>query len=97
MIALCDIYSEDPITETLYLYLDICDYNYVKNSLEPVLGMIFSSINHKHYFPKRYYIPDRQKTVGRIKVYIRDRSMSILNSLMKKLELTLHLKKRKDG
>ena len=96
VIALCDICSEDIINETVYLYSDMCDYTYVKNSLEPILRMIFPSNNHEQYFPERYYVPVRQKNLGRIKVYIRDRSMNIPNSLEKRIELTLHLK-RKDG
>ena len=96
MIALCDIYTEDLITETLYLYSDICDYSYIKNSLEPVLRMIFPSNNHGQYFSEKYYIPIRAKTLGRIKVYIRDRSMNVPDSFSKRIALTFHLKRR-DG
>ena len=79
-----------------YLYSDICDYSYIKNSLEPVLRMIFPSNNHGQYFSEKYYIPIRAKTLGRIKVYIRDRSMNVPDSFSKRIALTFHLKRR-DG
>ena len=95
-VAICDIHTEDPLSETVYLYSDISEYNYIKNSLKPVLRMIFpSNINHM-IFPVRYYVLIRPKTLGRIKVYIRDRAKNIPNSLSERVELTLHLK-RLDG
>ena len=86
-VAICDIHTQDPLSETVYLYSDISEYNYIKNSLEPVLRMIF---------PVRYYVLVRPKTLGRIKVYIRDRAKNIPNTLSERVELTLHLK-RLDG
>ena len=95
-VAVCDIHTQNPLSETVYLYTDISEYNYIKSSLEPILRMIFPSNSNHVIFPVRYYVPVRPKSLGRIKVYIRDRDKNIPNSLSERVELTLHLK-RSDG
>ena len=97
-VALVDLCTKNALDKNLYIYSDIADYSYVKSSLEPILRIIYPTVNSINYFSERYYIRVRQKTLGRIFLYIRDSEGQIPLNFDQEVTLTLHLKKkRKDG
>ena len=95
-IVLCDINLNTNLTESVYVYSDICDQSYVLNSSEPVIRLIFPSASSTSYsFTNRYYLPIKQKVLTRIRVYIRDNEMNSVSSLSEEIQLTLHARLKK--
>ena len=91
--ALCDIFLNEKISETLMVFSDICDYSFVRDSLEPILRMVMPNNKRSQLFPDRFYLGVRQSNLGRIKIYIKDRSFNNAVALKGEIQLTLHLKK----
>ena len=95
-IALCDINLNPTLTESIYVFSDICDQSYVLNSSEPVIKLVYPSGSSTSYsFTNRYYLPIKQKTLNRIRIYIRDRDMNSVSRLSEDIQLTLHARVKK--
>ena len=95
-IALCDINLNTTLTESIYVFSDICDQSYVLNSSEPVIKLVYPSGSSTSYsFTNRYYLPIKQKTLNRIRIYIRDRDMNSVSRLSEDIQLTLHARVKK--
>ena len=74
-------------------FSDICDYSFVRDSLEPILRMLMPNNKRSQLFPDRFYLGVRQSNLGRIKIYIKDSSFNNALALKGEIQLTLHLKK----
>ena len=95
-IALCDINLNTTLTDSIYVFSDICDQSYVLNSSEPVIKLVYPSGSSTSYsFTNRYYLPIKQKTLSRIRIYIRDRDMNSVSRLSEDIQLTLHARVKK--
>ena len=92
-VALCDIFLNEKISDTLMVYSDICDYSFVRDSLEPILRMVMPNNKRSQIFSYRFYLGVRQSNLGRIKIYIKDSSFKNVVALKGEIQLTLHLKK----
>ena len=92
-VALCDIFLNEKISDTLMVYSDICDYSFVRDSLEPILRMVMPNNKRSQIFSDRFYLGVRQSNLGRIKIYIKDSSFKNAVALKGEIQLTLHLKK----
>ena len=94
-IALCDFYHNSEVNEILHVFCDLCDYNYIGNSLEPIIRTIYPNNSSSDFqFSSNYYISVKNKSLNRIKVYIRDVNFSLPSSITGDIHLTLHLKRR---
>ena len=90
-IALCDINLNTALTESVYVFSDVCGQSYVLNSSEPVIRLIYPSPSTtSHSFTNRYYLPIKQKAFTRIRIYIRDSDMTYASRLTNDIQLTLH-------
>ena len=49
-VALCDIFFNEKIAETIMVFSDICDYSFVRDSLEPILRMVMPTIKEAKFF-----------------------------------------------
>ena len=58
--ALCDIFLNEKISETLMVFSDICDYSFVRDSLEPILRMVMPNNKRSQLLPDRFYLGVRQ-------------------------------------
>ena len=95
-IALCDINLSTTLTDSVYVFSDICDQSYVLNSSEPVIRLLYPSNSSTSYsFTNRYYLPIKQKAFTRIRVYIRDSDMTYASRLTHDIQLTLHARLKK--
>ena len=95
-IALCNINLNTPLTDSIYVFSDICDQSYVLNSSEPVIKLVYPSGSSTSYsFTNRYYLPIKQKTLSRIRIYLRDRDMNSVSRLSEDIQLTLHARVKK--
>ena len=74
-------------------FSDICDYTFVRDSLEPILRILMPNNKRSELFPDRFYLGVRQSNLGRIKIYIKDSSLNNAVALKGEIQLTLHLKK----
>ena len=92
-VALCDIFLNEKISDTLMVYSDICDYSFVRDSLEPILRMVMPNNKRSQIFSDRFYLGVRQSNLGRIKIYIKDSSFKNAVALKGEIQLTIHLKK----
>ena len=95
-VALCDIFLNEKISNSLMVFSDICEYSFVRDSIEPILRILIPNNRKSHIFPDRYYMGVRQSNLGRIKIYIKDSSLNNAVALKGEIQLTLHLKKE-DG
>ena len=95
-IALCDINLNSTLTDSVYIFSDICDQSYVLNSSEPVIRLIYPSTSFTSYsFTNRYYLPIKQKAFTRICIYIRESDMAYASRLTHDIQLTLHARLKK--
>ena len=94
-IALCDINFGNEISESLYVVSDICNYSYCLDSSEPILRVIYPSNQKFIYFSKKYYIPVRDNNIRRISLYIKNKSGENTQILTERLDVTLHLRRRR--
>ena len=92
-VALCDIFFNEKISDTLMVCSDICDYSFVRDSLEPILRMVMPNNKRSQIFSDRFYLGVRQSNLGRIKIYIKDSCFNNAVTIKGELQLTLHLKK----
>ncbi len=87
-IALIEINYPGKYKQDLYVFCDICDYNYVKNGYKPLLRIV----NGSQVYRKLLYIPLSTTNISRIRVYIRDEKGRIPAVNFKSLRCTLVIK-----
>ena len=62
-VGICDFYASTVTNETLYLFADIVDYSYVRNSMQGVLRLLPPTNSNKYQlFNKVYYLPVKNKS-----------------------------------
>ena len=94
--SLCDFHASTVSNETLYLFSDIVDYSYVRNSMEGILRLLpQSNWNKYQLFNNVYYLPLKNQSFSRIGIYIKNKNLHFASSLTGVVELTLHLRKKK--
>ena len=97
-VGICDFYASTVINETLYLFSDIVDYSYVRNSMQGILRLLPQSNSNKYQlFNNVYYLPIKNKKFSRIRIYIKNKNLHFASSLTGVVELTLHLRRRRRG
>ena len=97
-VALCDFHLSEGSLEMLYIFADLCDYSYVRDSVQPILRIIYPHTSEKNYiFPHIFYIPITNNTFTRINFYIKDKTLRLLTTLTGEIQMTLHFKKKKNG
>ena len=84
-IALTEINYPGKYKQDLYVYCDVCDYNYVKDGYKPILRII----NGSNTYNKLFYIPISSSHISRIRVYIRDNKDRIPSVPIKTLRCTV--------
>jgi hypothetical protein len=88
--ALAEIYfTREALTQDLYVYCDLCDYNYVNQQYSPILRIINSG---DEIFDKCFYVPLVNKLISRIRIYIKTKSGEKPSVSIQKLRCTLQLK-----
>lgn len=87
-IALTEISITPNKKADLYVYCDVCDYSYQRNTRKPILRIIKGSTT----FAKPYYIPVAVNYTPRIRVYIRDSKGNIPSFEISTSRCTLALK-----
>ena len=93
LVALSDLNLNVTTTETLYIFCDIFDISYIKNSMKPILRMIYPTGSSKSFSFLKRYNPIVQRNFTHLQIYIRDKTMNVPAIITEDLELTLHLKK----
>ncbi len=86
--GLSEIGFSNPIADELYVYCDMCEYSYVKDSNQPILRIVRGS----RLYTKPYFIPIVNQHVSRIRVYIRDEFGQIPSIAVERSRCTLLLK-----
>ena len=96
VVGLCDFRLTESSSDELYILSDLCEYSYVRDSLQPILRIIYPENTEKNYiFPRIFYIPITNNTFTRINFYIKDKTLRLLMSLVGEIRMTLHFKRRK--
>ena len=91
-VGICDFHVSTVTNETLYLFSDIVDYSYVRNSMEGILRLLPQSNSNKYQlFNNVYYLPLKNQSFSRIGIYIKNKNLHFASSLTGVVELTLHL------
>ena len=95
-VGICDFFCSETISQKCYIFLDIVDYSYVRNSLEPILRTLMpSNASSSIFFPIIFYFPIKVNSLNRIRVYIKDNQMRLLTTLSGAVSLSLHFRKRR--
>ena len=90
----CDFVSTATISQKCYIFSDIVDYSYVRNSLEPVLHTLMPSSTPSSYiFSKIFYFPIKINSISRIRVYIKDSHLRLLSTLTGIVSINIHFRK----
>ena len=93
-VGICDFFCSENISEKCYIFSDIVDYSYIRNSLEPILRTIMPSISTSSYiFLKIFYFPIKVNSLNRIRVYIKENQLRLVSGLT--VSVTLHFRKRR--
>ena len=96
-VGICNFYASTVTNETLYLFSDIVDYSYIRNSIQGVLRLLHqTNLNKYQLFNKIYYLPVKNLNFSRIQIYIKNKNLHFESSLTGVVELTLHLRKKKN-
>ena len=96
-VGICDFHASTVTNETLYLFTDIVDYSYVRNSMQGILRLLPQTNSNKYQlFNKIYYLPVKNLNFSRIQIYIKNKNLQFASSLTGMVELTLHLRKKKN-
>ena len=75
-VGICDFYVSTVTNETLYLFSDIVDYSYVRNSIQGILRLLPQTNSNKYQlFNKIYYLPVKNLTFSRIQIYIKNKNL----------------------
>ena len=94
-VGICDFFCSETIPEKCYIFSDIVDYSYVRNSLEPLLRSLMpSNASSTFIFPKIFYFPIKINSLSRIRIYIKDNQLKLLSTLTGTVSVTLHFRKR---
>ena len=94
-VGIGDFHTSSVVNETLYLFSDIVDYSYVRNSMQGILRPLPQSNSNKfQLFNEIYYFPIKNKNFSRIQIYIKNRNLQFAKSLTGTVELTMHLRKK---
>ena len=57
-VGICDFFCSETISQKCYIFSDIVDYSYVRNSLEPILHTLMPlNASSTYFFPKIFYFP----------------------------------------
>ena len=95
-VGFCDFVCSETIPEKCFIFSDIVDYSYVRNTLEPILRTLMPTISSSTYiFPKIFYFPIKVNSLNRIRVYIKDNHLRLLSSLTAAVSVTLHFRKQR--
>ena len=95
-VGICDFFCSETISQKCYIFSDIVDYSYVRNSLEPILRTLMpSNASSSIFFPIIFYFPIKVNSLNRIRVYIKDNQMRLLTTLSGAVSLSLHFRKRR--
>ena len=97
-VALCDFHLSEGTSEMLYIFSDLWDYSYVRDSVQPILQIIYPHGSEKknYMFPRFFYIPITNNNFTRLNFYIKDKTLRLLTSLTGEIQMTLHFKRRKN-
>ena len=55
-VGICDFFCSETISQKCYIFSDIVDYSYVRNSLEPILRTLMPSTPHLLFFFRSFFI-----------------------------------------
>ena len=95
-IGICDFLCLAAISEKCYIFSDIVDYSYVRNSLEPILRTLMPSNTSASYiFSKILYFPIKVNSISQIRIFIKDNQLRLLSGLTAAVSITLHFRKRR--
>ena len=95
-VGICDFFCSETTSQKCYIFSDIVDYSYVRNSLEPILRTLMpSNASSSIFFPIIFYFPIKVNSLNRIRVYIKDNQMRLLTTLSGAVSLSLHFRKRR--
>ena len=95
-VGICDFFCSETISHKCYIFSDIVDYSYVRNSLEPLLRTLIPSNSSTSYiFPKIFYFPIKVNSLTRIRIYIKDNQLRLLSTLTVPVSVTLHFRKHR--
>ena len=95
-VGICDFHATTVTNETLYLFSDIVDYSYVRNSMQGIIRLLPQSNSNKYQlFNEIYYFPVKNKNFSRIGIYIKNKNLHFATSLTGVVELTLHLRRKR--
>ena len=86
--ALAEIIFSQSIRQDLYIYCDVCDYSYVRNTYGPILRIVKGS----KVYAKPLYIPLKIQYLSRIRIYIRDENGQTPSDPLKQSRCTLLIK-----
>ena len=93
-VGICDFFCSETISQKCYIFSDIVDYSYVRNSLEPILRTLMpSNVSSSDFFPIIFYFLIKVNSLNRIRVYIKDNQMRLLTTLSGAVSLSLHFRK----
>ena len=95
-VGICDFHASTVTNETLYLFSDIADYSYIRNSMQGIIRLLPQSNSNKYQlFNKIYCLPVKTKNFSRIVIYIKNKNLHFASSLTGVVELTLHLRRKR--
>ena len=96
-VGICEYFCSAAIREKCYIFSDVVDYSYVRNTLEPILRSPLPSESASSYIFSKvfYFFPIKVNGISRIRVYIKDNKLNLLTSLTDAVYITLHFRKRK--
>ena len=89
-IGMCDFFCSETISEKCYIFSDIVDYSYIRNSLEPILHTLMRLNSSSSYI---FYFPIKVNSLNRIRVYVKDNQLRLLSTLTAPVSVTLHFRK----
>ena len=79
--GICDFHASTVTNETLYLFTDIVDYCYVRNSMQGILRLLPQTNSNKYQlFNKIYYLPVKNLNFSRIQIYIKNKNLQFASS-----------------
>ena len=87
--ALLEFWCGTPLTEEIYVYTDICEPEYVANSVQPLLRVVVE----EGEFSNPYFKTVSRRTIQRVQVYIRNRSSQIPAQNIGSVRVTLGLER----
>ena len=64
-VGICDFFCSETISQKYYIFTDIVDYSYVRNSLEPILRTLMpSNASSSNFCPIIFYFPIKDNSLN---------------------------------